>query len=397
MTSDDIYFSKRQVDKLFEKLLEKKGKLRVVLPEIDSEKVKNEAKELEKKSVIKETAPEVEKVEVKPEIKVEKPAPEPEKVVETVEETAPEVEKAEVKPEIKVEKPAPEPEKVVEIVEEETLEVEQQEILSEEEEAVIEKVDKLLKEELLEEKVEEIETSYEVEEEIQENLFENILAEKTLEITEDIEETIEEEQPVEETASKKKKFSFKNIITETLKGSNGDEAAPRQKAGFKTSKVEEPETQQIKLLNVDSSEDEEEDEEIAKILEEKIKKSLPLSEDKVISVEDDVIYPEFMEDNEEEQQDFDTLGELIELKKPESKLDYLLLTAYYLQTKEDLFKYSLKQLNSKSMPFLGSLIDHSVIHNAVAHDFIEVVPDYNGTADVTEYRLTPVGENYILS
>ena len=96
-------------------------------------------------------------------------------------------------------------------------------------------------------------------------------------------------------------------------------------------------------------------------------------------------------------QDFETMEELIAIKKPQSKLDYLLLTAYYLQTKEDLFKYSLKQLNSKSMPFLGSLIDHSVIHNAVAHDFIEVVPDYNGTAEVTEYRLTPVGEDYLLS
>jgi len=362
MKSDDIYFSKRQVDKLFEELLGKKGKLRVVLPEIDSEKIMNEAKELEKKSVIKKSTPVIEKTEVKPEIQAVKTVAESEETVEEIKET----------------------------IEEEPFEVEQQESLSVEDKADIEKVDKLLKKELLEEKTEEIE------EEIQENLFETILAEKTLEINEEV----EEEQYVEETAGKKKKFSFKNIITETLKGSNNEEVPPRKKAGFKTSNTEEPTIQQIKLLDVISSEDDEEDEEITKILEEKIKKSLLRPENQVISVEEtqqEVIYSEFDEENEEVIQDFETLEELISLKKPESKLDYLLLTAYYLQTKEHLFKYSLKQLNSKSMPFLGSLIDHSVIHNAVAHDFIEVVPDYNGTAEVTEYRLTPVGENYILS
>ena len=91
-----------------------------------------------------------------------------------------------------------------------------------------------------------------------------------------------------------------------------------------------------------------------------------------------------------------TSKKLTIFKNPESKLDYILLTAYYLQNKENLYKYSLKQINSKTMPFLGSLIDHYIIHDAVASGFIEVVPDYNGTADVTEYRLTEEGENYLL-
>ena len=71
MTSDDIYFAKRQVDKLFEKLVKKQGKLRVVLPPIDPEKIKNEQKELEKTGVIKETTPEKEKQAVKTEKAIE--------------------------------------------------------------------------------------------------------------------------------------------------------------------------------------------------------------------------------------------------------------------------------------------------------------------------------------
>ena len=389
MTSDDIYFAKRQVDKLFEKLVKKQGKLRVVLPPIDPEKIKNEQKELEKTGVIKETTPEKEKQAVKTE-----------KAIEITKKTAQE-KSAELKQQQLF---SEEDEAVIE----EADKLLKEELREKEDEAVIEEVDKLLHEELREKEdeavIEEIDKllheellTEEIEEDSAENLFENILAKKTLEINENIEELEEEQQkqPVKHTTGEKKKFSFKTIIREPLKASNHDEASSRRKAELKASEAEE----------------EEEDEEIARIIEEKIKKNLPKSEDKIVFVdtateqeitsveidEPDVIYTELYEDNNLMTQDFETMEELIAIKKPQSKLDYLLLTAYYLQTKEDLFKYSLKQLNSKSMPFLGSLIDHSVIHNAVAHDFIEVVPDYNGTAEVTEYRLTPVGEDYLLS
>lgn len=406
MMSTDVYFAKRQIDKLFEKLLKKQGKLRVVLPPIDPEKVINEAKELEKTSVIKEIIPEKEEQTIKPEIQAVKTVTKTEEIIEVI----PEKEKQTVKSEVEAVKTVIKTEEVIEIadeiVEEEPAEMAQQEILSKEEEADIEKIDKILQEELLEE--EEIEAlPEEAEEVIQGNLFENILAEKTQEIDENIKEEIEEEQPVKETSDEKKKFSFKNIITEKFKGSNSDETPSRQKAGFKSPEIEEPVVQRVKPQDVISSEDEE-DEEIVKILEEKIKKSLPASESKSISLEaqeitsveinePDLTYEEEVEYTDSTTQDFESMGELIAIKNPQSKLDYLLLTAYYLQIKESLFKYSLKQLNAKAMPFQGSLIDHSIIHNAVAHDFIEVVPDYNGTAEVTEYRLTPLGENYLLN
>jgi len=452
MTSDDVYFANRQVDRLFEKLLAMKGKLRVVLPSIDAEKVEKETKELEQQRLIKELTPDrtkkVEKQEddsVKPqkeepeqavkEVKevakpaeLEKPKPLPakiEKVVELVDETEEQEE-----PEILAEEEDEAAETVEEVIEEELEEIvelvdeieeqEEPEILAEEEEEAAETVEEVIEEELEEtvELVDEIEEQEETEiiddeekeeaaeeviqEGIQGNIFENILAEKTQEIEEYYEE---EEKTVKEPPKTKKTFTFKNIVTEKIKNLNPDKSAPRQKAGFKTREIEEPEEQRVKPHDIVF----EEDEEIAKILEEKIKKSIPQQENKTISVDEqeitavEIIEPDLTYDEEESDetdlttQEFESLGELIAVKKPQSKLDYLLLTAYYLQTSESLFKYSLKQLNSKAMPFLGSLIDHAIIHNAVAQDFIEVVPDYNGTSEVTEYRLTLLGENYLIN
>lgn len=205
----------------------------------------------------------------------------------------------------------------------------------------------------------------------------------------EVEEKIEKKEPPE-----KKAFNFKDIIRDNFTPPDSEEESEEE--------LEEEEMP------------EDDDKNITKILEEKIIKNLPPAETETVfaydpdeeeleevSKED---YAEFLREEPEEDVStiiknglFNSLEELISLKTPESKLDYLLVAAYYLQTKESLFKYSLKQLNSKIMPFLGALIDHSVIHNAVAHDFIEVVPDYNGVADVTEYRLTEEGENYLFN
>ena len=97
-------------------------------------------------------------------------------------------------------------------------------------------------------------------------------------------------------------------------------------------------------------------------MEEKIKRNLPAPD---ASRNANTAVIELTEETEEELEEnletediseFKTLEELISLKKPQSKIDYLLLSAFYLQTREDLFKYSLKQLNSKLMPAMGSLV-----------------------------------------
>lgn len=358
MRSDDKYFARTQVGKLFESLLKVRGKLKVVLPPISKEA--EESKEAKKQVIAEEPAPK----------SVKKEEEKPVKPVEEIKEAK----------EIKVEKiveeklPEPEPPKVEKVEVVEVIQEIEEEI---EEESAEEPEEVPVEPEIIKPAEEVIKINNEVvEKENVENLFENILSQKTTEIEEKIEEP-------EETPPQKKSFSFKKIITEKFKGS--DEESSQQKL-----KLKEPE-EAPELENISEN--------ITKVLEEKIKNVLPLKS------EEEPVIAEIVESEEEEEiikeainsLNFESMEELVNLKQPQSKLEYLLLTAYYLQSKENLFKYSLKQLNSKLMPFLGSLIDHSIIHNAVAHDFIEVVPDYSGTSDVTEYRLTDEGESYFLN
>ncbi len=56
MKSDDIYFAIRQVDRLFEKLLKTQGRMRVVLPEIEPEKIPKAPKEIKKQNTVTEPA-----------------------------------------------------------------------------------------------------------------------------------------------------------------------------------------------------------------------------------------------------------------------------------------------------------------------------------------------------
>lgn len=95
--------------------------------------------------------------------------------------------------------------------------------------------------------------------------------------------------------------------------------------------------------------------------------------------------------------DLKDLDNLIQLKKPNNMFDYLLIAAYYLKESEYRDRYSLKQINAKVFPYTKKPIDHSIIQKAVARNYVEVVPDYTGMAEVTEYVITEDGENYLLN
>ncbi|OGI03991.1 MAG: hypothetical protein A2Y25_01170 [Candidatus Melainabacteria bacterium GWF2_37_15] len=94
---------------------------------------------------------------------------------------------------------------------------------------------------------------------------------------------------------------------------------------------------------------------------------------------------------------FSSLEDLIDLKKPQTKLDYLLIISYYLQERESQEKYSLKNINSLAVPHVKSAIDHSIVHEAVASEYFEVIPDYLGTTGITEYKITNEGIDYIIN
>ena|GEM_PF-3104785 len=92
-----------------------------------------------------------------------------------------------------------------------------------------------------------------------------------------------------------------------------------------------------------------------------------------------------------------SIEELIDLKEPETLLDYLVVAAYYLKEIDLQDRYSLKQINSKVIKFIQKPINHAVIQEAVENNLLEVVPDYTGMADVTEYIITSEGINYLIN
>ncbi len=80
----------------------------------------------------------------------------------------------------------------------------------------------------------------------------------------------------------------------------------------------------------------------------------------------------------------------------ERKVDYLLLTAYYVTQFEQKPRFTLKQLKAKLMQNLAVMIDHSVLQEAINRDYIECLPDLTGVVGASEYRLTAYGEKNIM-
>ena len=92
-----------------------------------------------------------------------------------------------------------------------------------------------------------------------------------------------------------------------------------------------------------------------------------------------------------------SLKSLIQAKNPQKPIDYLLLASHYLNEVEGLKRYSLKQINTKVLTVSSTPIDHGAIQEAVVREYIEIVPDVTGMADVTEYAITDKGEFYIFN
>lgn len=91
------------------------------------------------------------------------------------------------------------------------------------------------------------------------------------------------------------------------------------------------------------------------------------------------------------------IKEFIKNKKPELLVDYLICATYYLSEVAKLDRFSLKQINSEIVKLINKPVDHSIIQQAVNKDYIRVMPDFTGMADVTEYSMTESGEEYFIN
>lgn len=87
----------------------------------------------------------------------------------------------------------------------------------------------------------------------------------------------------------------------------------------------------------------------------------------------------------------------VKSKNTTDKFNYLIITAYYLSEFEKMDRFSLKQINSKLMQNLSTVIDHSTLQEAINQKLIEAIPDLTGVAEVAEYRLTLAGEDFFVN
>jgi hypothetical protein len=86
-----------------------------------------------------------------------------------------------------------------------------------------------------------------------------------------------------------------------------------------------------------------------------------------------------------------SLSDLCDRSTAQSTHDYLLLAAYYLTTFDHQKTFSLKQLNSSLVKAGQSPVNHSTLETALQQGVLTMVPDLTGTAEVSEYRLSDLG------
>ncbi|MBY0449546.1 MAG: hypothetical protein K2X01_02835 [Cyanobacteria bacterium] len=101
---------------------------------------------------------------------------------------------------------------------------------------------------------------------------------------------------------------------------------------------------------------------------------------------------------EQKRNDLELIGSLNDLcdrLNPESPETFLVLSAYYLTCYEAEEKFSLKRINSLLSKSGYPALNHSALEDALGKAFVAMVPDLTGTADVTEYTLTPQGQSLI--
>ena len=100
--------------------------------------------------------------------------------------------------------------------------------------------------------------------------------------------------------------------------------------------------------------------------------------------------------NVKEKQD-ERFLKVIKVKNVQSKLDYLIVTAYYLSEFERLDRFTLKLVNAKLVENLHESVDHEVLQEAIEQKLVECLPNYTNIPSATEYRLTEAGEEAFLN
>ncbi|MBR1907524.1 hypothetical protein IJ818_01145 [bacterium] len=93
----------------------------------------------------------------------------------------------------------------------------------------------------------------------------------------------------------------------------------------------------------------------------------------------------------------DRFLKILNVKNVSTKLEYLIVTAYYLSEFEKLDKFTLKLINAKLMQNIQEAVDHNVLQEAIDRGLVETLPNLPEISGSVEYRLTNLGEEVFLN
>ena len=111
-------------------------------------------------------------------------------------------------------------------------------------------------------------------------------------------------------------------------------------------------------------------------------------------LEDKIKNPVFEEEKTVPRVDFDVV---LRMKNPESLIDYLIITAYYLFENENKKNFQLKQLNAKLYNSMKMVIDRKTIQKALDNGLIMVVSNKPSDNGAIVYSLTQRGREYYVN
>ena len=93
----------------------------------------------------------------------------------------------------------------------------------------------------------------------------------------------------------------------------------------------------------------------------------------------------------------DRFLKILNVKNVSTKLEYLIVTAYYLSEFEKLDKFTLKLINAKLMQNIQEAVDHNVLQEAIDRGLVETLPNLPEISGSVEYRLTNLGDEVFLN
>lgn len=88
---------------------------------------------------------------------------------------------------------------------------------------------------------------------------------------------------------------------------------------------------------------------------------------------------------------------IIKMKQPETLIDYLIITAYYMLENEGVETFQLKQLNARLYKSMKMVVDRKTMQKAVEEGLLDIISDISDTDGIIEYAITDKGKEFYIN